>query len=267
MSDYLAGTGGTSDHDRLAKVSTSGSAGLDPQDGLPRTGSGFPERGPHGSLLGDPPHPPERRGSGAGAVVNAVIGAMVLVLVAVGVVVFLKARDDDKEAAGGFTPEEFFGANGSRSIQDSTYEQLATDTLDCTAGAEPGLAPLLDESGCTGVIRAVSVDAGRRFVGTASVVRVADEARAEQLEADINAGRAGTDRVPFLLPPPGTGATYRPDPANLTIALATDRYLVVVEVARFDGSAAETGDEQAGTTARDLAFVPVDHILAEMLRA
>lgn len=204
-----------------------------------------------------------RAGGGTGAVVNAVIGALFIALVAVGVVVFVMVRGGEKSS---LDAKAMFGDNGPRSIQDHPYEQLAHDSVGCSKGAEPALAPLLDDSGCRGIVRAVSVDAGHRFVASVAVVKVRDEETADRLKADIDSGKAGTDRVQFLVPPAASGAVYKADPANLTAVVSVDRHVLVIEVARFDGSAFDIKDEQVQTVSRDLLFVPTDHLLAGMLR-
>ncbi|MCF2530322.1 hypothetical protein [Yinghuangia soli] len=212
---------------------------------------------------------PRRGGSGAGAMANGVIGALVLVLVAIGTFFWVRSTDDDEAGKSGFTAQEFFGDDGARSIQDGQYLQLAKDDAECAEGAEPGLAVLLDEVTCEGVLRAVSVDAAKKYVVSVAVVSFGNETDAQRIAGLIksgNAEKAGGVRARFLVPPPASGAVYRPDPGNRATAVANGHYVLTVEIARFDGSPLDAADPAAATVGRDLMFVPTDHIVALKLR-
>lgn len=158
-----------------------------------------------------------------------------------------------------FTPGEWFGMTGATTIQGRPYTQLAQDSQSCQA-AEPDLRRLFG-SDCLGIVRSLWTDGTKAYVGSLSVVSFTDSVAARRVSDQLFVRGRDGGYVSFITPPSGSGVKFSERTATWVGTITQGHYMVVIEVARADGKAPDTGSEQVYG---DLEMVPESHINAQM---
>jgi hypothetical protein len=124
------------------------------------------------------------------------------------------------------------------------YQVLATeDTEDCDVAAADDLAALLDDLGCSQVVRATLRSPTEAYLITGGVVNLADEDGADQAYADIKPLiEDGTGRFSGLLAGDGT----EPIVLSETVAIWDFRghFLMYTLIARADGEEFSAADNR-----------------------
>ncbi|NUU24546.1 MAG: hypothetical protein HOV68_24020 [Streptomycetaceae bacterium] len=156
-----------------------------------------------------------------------------------------------------FSAAEWFDATGPLTIQGRPYNQLAQDKTACSA-AEPGLRSLFGAE-CLGIIRSLWTDSAKKYAGSMSVVSVTDKRVAQSAANRLSAGGSNGEYVAFIPPPSGSGVRFSEQYRTWVGAMPSGHYLVIVEIARTDGAAPDSG---AKTMYDDLFLVAQQHINA-----
>jgi hypothetical protein len=160
-----------------------------------------------------------------------------------------------------FTPEAFFGAMGPRSIQGNKYKLVASDSIGCMPGAEPRLESVTFDQGCKGIVRASFVDEAVKYASTVAVMSLPDKAVVDRVDAKLKASTDTGRYVAFLQPPASTGAKVG-DPPKGSIGkyMTIGHYLLLVEVAKADGTAVPDQDAEANQVASNTLGAAVEHL-------
>ncbi|MYW06084.1 hypothetical protein [Streptomyces sp. SID3343] len=160
-----------------------------------------------------------------------------------------------------FTPEAFFGAMGPRSIQGNKYTLVASDSIGCMPGAEPRLESVTFDQGCKGIVRASFVDQAVKYASTVAVMSLPDKATVDRVDAKLKASTDNGRYVTFLQPPASTGVRIA-DPPKGSIGkyMKIGHYLLLVEVAKADGTPVPDQDAEANQVASNTLGAAVEHL-------
>jgi hypothetical protein len=162
-----------------------------------------------------------------------------------------------------FTPEAFFGAPGPRSFQGNKYTLVASDSIGCMPGAEQRLESATFDQGCKGIVRASFVDEAVKYASTVAVMSLPDKATVERVDAKLKASTDNGRYIAFLQPPAATGAKLA-DPPKGSIGkyMTIGHYLLLVEVAKADGTPVPDQDAEANQVASNTLGAAVEHLNA-----